>query len=106
MLADEEFDQIIDTVRHESTTSLLLLRCRISSLCSSREDFYGCCTRLMQSDTTIWPDRVFAQTGARSSGAIEHDENLASLWGDFDAEAWAAAIPVDNILCRRCQCID
>jgi hypothetical protein len=97
MLTHKEFDQIIDTIGHEASASLLFLGRRIPPLCPSRKDFQSCRTSLMQCDATIRSDRVFAQTGARRSGAIEHNENLASLWGDLHAEAWAATIPIDNV---------
>src|SRR5262245_3414019 len=75
-------------------------------LCSGGEYFKRCDAGLMQRHATIRPDRVFAQTRSRATRAIEHNENLATIRGNFYAEAGTATIPVNDVLCRRRQLID
>src|SRR5262245_49616169 len=106
MLSDKTLYQIVHAVSNKSMASLLLLGSRIFTFCSSSKYLQRRYASLMQRDATIRPNRVFAQTGAGPSGAIERDEDLASLWGDLDAETWTATIPVNDVPCRRRQLID
>jgi hypothetical protein len=106
VFANEKLDQIFDTVSHKSAAGLLLLSRRVAPLGSSGEDLQGCCARLVQRDAALRPDRVFAQPRARTAGAIKHDEHLAALWGDLDAETGTATIPVNIVPCPRGECIN
>jgi hypothetical protein len=106
MLADEKFNEILDAISHQATTSLLFLSRRIPPCGSGGEYLQGRCARVVQRDATVPADRIFAQPRTRSAGSIEYDEDLAALWGDLDAEARTATIPVDDILCRRRECIN
>jgi hypothetical protein len=60
MLTYEELNQINDTIRHEASAGLLFLGRRISPLSSGSEYLQGCRACLVQRDTTMRADRVFA----------------------------------------------
>src|SRR6476661_2861235 len=106
MLSDKKLDQIIHTVDYESAAGVLLLSRRIFALCSCGEYFERSYACLVQRNATIRANRVLAQTRSRPSGSIEHDKYFASLRCDLNTEAWAAAVPVDNVVCRCRQGIN
>ena len=56
--------------------------------------------------TPIGANCVLAQARSSSPGSIKHNKYLAALRRDLDAEAGAAAVPVDNVLCMCRKRID
>src|SRR5262249_59061222 len=52
---------------------------------------------LVKGHSPIRSDRVLAQLGASTAGAVQNDEHLAALRRDLDAEAGVSCVPVDYV---------
>src|SRR5215831_13860138 len=52
---------------------------------------------LVKGYSPVPPDRVLAQLGAGTAGAVENDEHLAARRRDLDAEAGVSGVPVDDV---------
>jgi hypothetical protein len=96
-LGNKCLQQILDAVCHDPSFRLALLGRRIAALELGREYLLRRHPSLMKGHAPIWPDRVFAQFRAGTTGAIQHDEHLAASRRNLNAEARISCIPVDDV---------
>jgi len=97
MLSNERLQQIFDAICHHPSFRLALLGRWIAPVKLGCEHLLRRHTGLMKGHAPVGPDGVFAQLRAPTTGAVEHDKNLAPLGRDLDTEAGAASVPVDHI---------
>src|SRR5262249_40064145 len=89
--------QILDTVRHDTSPRRSLLSRQITAIEPRREHLLRRHASLMKGHAPVGPDGVFAQLRAGAGGPIQDDEHLAALRCYLDAEAGAAGVPVDCV---------
>src|SRR5262249_40519205 len=102
----EGLQQILDSVRHDTSPRRSLLACRIAALQLRRKHFLRHDARLMKSHAPVWPDRVLAQPRSGTACSVKNDEHLAAIRRHLNAEAGTSSVPVDYVRLQSRQRVD
>ncbi len=97
MLGNEGLQQILDPVGYGTSFRFALLGRRIAAVELRRKHLLRPQPRLMKGYASVRTDGVFAELRSGTAGAVQHDEDLATLGRDLNAETGQASIPVDEV---------